>query len=126
MSDCCINFEVCNRETFPLVVDLDGTLIRTDMLVECLNRFLIQQPLHFYKPLFWILQGKSILKAKLAHSVDLDATALPYNAVLLDYLRAEKINGRYLVLATASHRVLAEQIGKYCLIKSLLRILRSI
>ncbi len=35
----------------PLVVDLDGTLIRTDMLVESASQFLIQHPFQFFKPL---------------------------------------------------------------------------
>jgi 4-hydroxybenzoate polyprenyltransferase len=97
----------------PLVVDLDGTLIRTDMLVESASQFLIQHPFQFFKPLLWLMRGKTVLKTKLAQRVHLDATALPYNADLLDWLRAEKLAGRRLVLATASHRVLAEQVAQH-------------
>ncbi len=97
----------------PLVVDLDGTLIRTDMLVESASQFLIQHPFQFFKPLLWLMRGKTVLKTKLAQCVHLDATALPYNVDLLDWLRAEKLAGRRLVLATASHRVLAEQVAQH-------------
>jgi 4-hydroxybenzoate polyprenyltransferase/phosphoserine phosphatase len=97
----------------PLVVDLDGTLIRTDMLVESASQFLIEQPLAFFKPLLWLMRGKTVLKTELAERVQLDVTALPYNVDLLDWLRAEKLSGRRLVLATASHRVLAEQVAQY-------------
>ncbi len=96
-----------------LVVDLDGTLIRTDMLVESASQFLIQHPFQFFKPLLWLMRGKAVLKTELAHRVHLDVTALPYNADLLDWLRAEKLTGRRLVLATASHRVLAEQVAQH-------------
>ena len=99
--------------TRPLVVDLDGTLIRTDMLVESASQFLIQNPLQFYKPLMWLLRGKAALKAELAKRVQLDVSALPYNTDVLDWLRAEKQSGRRLVLATASHRALAEQVAQH-------------
>jgi len=97
----------------PLVVDLDGTLIRTDLLVESASQFLIQHPLQFFKPLLWLLRGKAALKTELAQRVTLDASALPYNTDVLDWLRAEKHNGRHLVLATASHRLLADQVAMH-------------
>jgi 4-hydroxybenzoate polyprenyltransferase len=97
----------------PLVVDLDGTLIRTDMLVESASRFLIQHPFQFLNPLLWLMRGKLVLKTELAQRVHLDATALPYNADLLDWLRGEKLSGRRIVLATASHRMLAEQVRQH-------------
>jgi hypothetical protein len=53
----------------PLVVDLDGTLIRTDMLVESASQFLIQNPFQFFKSLLWLLRGKTVLKAELAERV---------------------------------------------------------
>lgn len=99
--------------TRPLVVDLDGTLIRTDMLVESASQFLIQNPLQFFKPLMWLLRGKAALKAELAKRVQLDVSALPYNTDVLDWLRVEKQSGRRLVLATASHRALAEQVAQH-------------
>lgn len=96
-----------------LVIDLDGTLIRSDMLIESANQFLIQHPFQFFKPLLWLLRGKTVLKTELAKRMQLDASTLPYNNELLDWLGTEKQNGRHLVLATASHRVLAEQIAQY-------------
>ena len=99
--------------TRPLVVDLDGTLIRTDLLVESASQFLIQHPFQFFKPLLWLLRGKAALKSELAQRVQLDASALPYNTDVLDWLRAEKHQGRRLVLATASHRSLAEQVAQH-------------
>ena len=97
----------------PLVVDLDGTLIRTDLLVESASQFLIQHPFQFLKPLLWLMQGKVVLKTELAQCVQLDVAALPYNADVLDWLRVEKRSGRRIVLATASHRVLAEQVAQH-------------
>jgi len=96
-----------------LVIDLDGTLIRTDLLVESTSQFLIQHPFQFFKPLLWFLRGKTTLKHELAQRVNLDVAALPYNTDVLDWLRAEKQSGRRLVLATASHRHWAEQVAQH-------------
>lgn len=94
-----------------LVVDLDGTLIKTDLLAETFSRFLIEQPFRFFKLLVWLAEGKSALKSRLAESTSIDVASLPYNEELLSWLRAEKAQGRRVVLATASHRLLAEQVA---------------
>lgn len=97
----------------PLVVDLDGTLIKTDMLCETASRFLIEQPFRFFKLLTWLAEGKSVLKSRLAKSTRIDVAVLPYNEELLNWLRLEKAQGRRIVLATASHRVLADQVAEH-------------
>jgi len=96
-----------------LVVDLDGTLIKTDLLMETASRFLIDQPFRFFKLLVWLAEGKSTLKSRLAESTSIDVTSLPYNQELLTWLRAEKAQGRRIVLATASHRLLADQVAAH-------------
>ena len=100
-----------NTYHHPLVVDLDGTLIRTDLLVESVSQFLIQHPVHFFKPLLWLMSGKAVLKFELAQRVKLDVPSLPYNLDVLAWLQVQKSEGRWLVLATASHRVLADQVA---------------
>jgi 4-hydroxybenzoate polyprenyltransferase/phosphoserine phosphatase len=97
----------------PLVVDLDGTMIRTDLLVESASQFLIKHPFEFFKPLLWLLRGKTVLKTELAQRMYLDASSLPYNLELSAWLQVQKSQGRRLVLATASHRVLAEQVAQH-------------
>ncbi len=99
--------------SIPLVVDLDGTLIKTDLLAETASAFLIKNPFHFFKLLLWLIEGKAVLKARLAQSTHIDAAALPYNPGLLNWLREEKANGRRIVLATASHRLLAKQVAAH-------------
>jgi 4-hydroxybenzoate polyprenyltransferase len=98
----------------PLVVDLDGTLLQSDMLVESGMAFLRAHPLQFYRPLWWLLTGgKAHLKASIAARAAVDVSLLPYNTALLQWLRAEKSTGRQLVLATASNQAYAEQIGQH-------------
>ena len=97
----------------PLVVDLDGTLIKTDLLLETASQFVLAQPLRCFKLLIWLMQGKSALKSHLAHNTSIDASALPYYEELVTWLKQEKNQGRSIVLATASHRVLAEQVADH-------------
>lgn len=98
----------------PLVVDLDGTLLRSDMLVESGLAFVRAQPLRFYLPLIWLARGgKAQLKARLAEQSALDVATLPFNDAVLALLQKEKASGRSLVLATAAHRSYAERIGEH-------------
>lgn len=98
----------------PLVVDLDGTLLKSDMLLETGLAFLRKQPARFYLPLLWLLRGgKAGLKANLAEEVHVDVANLPFNESVLAWLREEKLRGRSLVLATATHRIYAEKIGEH-------------
>jgi len=100
-------------DELPLVVDLDGTLIKTDLLVETASSFLIDNPWRSYKLLAWLAAGRAILKARLAEATHVDVAALPYNEELLQWLRQEQARGRPLVLATASHRTLAERVNAH-------------
>lgn len=97
----------------PLCVDCDGTLIKTDLLFEAFFALLKQSPLTLFLLPYWLLKGKAYLKQRIAERVDLDVTLLPYNALLLNFLRQEKIQGRELVLVTASPRKFAQQIADY-------------
>ncbi|WP_233862554.1 UbiA family prenyltransferase [Paraburkholderia adhaesiva] len=98
----------------PLVVDLDGTLLRSDVLIECVWAFLKSSPLRCWQLLVWLLRGgKAGLKARLAAATDLDVTGLPYDASLLAQLAAERAAGRALVLATATHQRYAQAIADH-------------
>lgn len=100
-------------DTTPLVIDLDGTLIKTDLLFESANQHLIANPLNIFKLLFWFWHGKSYLKARLAESLKIDPIALPYNKSLVAWLHNQKALGRTIILATASHRILADRIASH-------------
>jgi hypothetical protein len=98
-------------------VDLDGTLIRSDMLWESMLRWLRQNPFGAPVLLPWWLQGRARLKARLAARVVVDPAPLPYQEDFLAYLREQARAGRRLILATASDRALAlpvaQQVGLF-------------
>lgn len=97
----------------PIVVDLDGTLIKTDLLVESANELLIANPLNIFKLFCWLKKNKANLKDHLAAFSSIDPAALPYNKSLVAWLHQQKSLGRKIVLATASHRLLAENVAAY-------------
>lgn len=97
----------------PLCVDLDGTVIYSDLLWESLARLMGRKPWLLLLVPFWLLSGRAVLKQRLAQAVDLDPAALPYNQPLLEWLRTEKRAGRTLVLATAADERLARSVAEH-------------
>ncbi|PCI23398.1 MAG: hypothetical protein COB67_12815 [SAR324 cluster bacterium] len=94
----------------PLCVDLDGTLVKTDLLWESLIKLLKQAPWCMLWLPFWLLQGKSRFKQEIADRVDLEVASLPYHSEFLSYLKEQE---RPLILATASCEKYALEIAKY-------------
>lgn len=97
----------------PLLVDLDGTLIHTDMLHESALKILHNRPLDIIRIPYWLLQGKSVLKRQLARRADFDVSALPYNQELLGWLKELRTQGRKLILCTASDYSFANAISEH-------------
>ncbi|PWK69115.1 UbiA family prenyltransferase [Aminobacter sp. AP02] len=101
------------NRAIPLAVDLDGTLIATDLLWEGLFALLKKNPLNIFMVPFWLLRGPARLKQAIAAAVDIDPATLPYRPEVLQRLREEHANGRRLVLATGTPRKFAEAIARY-------------
>lgn len=85
-----------------LFVDLDHTLVSTDLLFESVIKGVKESPLELVKATSKIVRGRSVMKAELARLVTPDVTLLPYNSKVLEFLRQQQEAGVKLVLATAS------------------------
>ncbi|MGE3532893.1 MAG: UbiA family prenyltransferase [Steroidobacteraceae bacterium] len=97
----------------PLCVDLDDTLIRTDVLWECIVQ-LWRKPGVFVRALLALAsRGKAGFKSILAEAIPIDPTALPWREEVLEYLRAQHAAGRTVVLATATHHLWAQPIADH-------------
>jgi 4-hydroxybenzoate polyprenyltransferase len=96
-----------------IAVDLDGTLVLTDMLLENLFLFLRLHPLRLFSLFAWILGGKAHFKRMLANAVLPNVECLPYSQPLIDWLRAQKEAGAMLVLATASDLRIARKVADH-------------
>jgi 4-hydroxybenzoate polyprenyltransferase/phosphoserine phosphatase len=97
----------------PLVIDLDDTLIRTDLLVEAACRLMATRPFACVRLPLWLMSGKAALKTRLADEVAIDPALLPYDQTLLDRLRQEKAHGRPLYLASASPRKFVADVARH-------------
>jgi 4-hydroxybenzoate polyprenyltransferase/phosphoserine phosphatase len=97
----------------PLCVDLDGTLIVSDLLLESALRLIKRNPLYLFLLPVWLLRGRSALKAQIAGRVDLNPALLPYNRRFLEWLQSEKSAGRSLWLCTASNEKLANSVAEH-------------
>jgi 4-hydroxybenzoate polyprenyltransferase len=96
-----------------LCVDLDGTLILGDSLLESLMQLSKQSPLYILRIPLWLLRGKANLKAQVAARIELDPAALAYNRALIDWLASERRTGRSLWLCTAANQQFASRVAAH-------------
>ncbi|MGC2248918.1 MAG: UbiA family prenyltransferase, partial [Terriglobales bacterium] len=102
------------KETAPvLCVDLDGTLIRGNLLWECALVLLKNKPGSLLLLPFWLIRGAAFLKRQLACRVVLDPSRLPYRQDVLDLVRQERLAGRRTALVTAADFGLAQSVSDY-------------
>lgn len=95
----------------PLVVDVDGTLLRTDILHETALQFVARHPFESWRLVTWTLTGKARLKHALAERVDCGADHLPLNEEVVAAIREAQAEGRPVWLASASHRSQVEAVA---------------
>ena len=95
----------------PLVVDLDGTLIKTDLLWESLARYLRRNPFALVWVLWWWTRGRAFLKMRLGQRVQLNPASIPRNDKFVAWLREQKAAGRKIILATASDFKMAKPVA---------------
>lgn len=96
-----------------LFVDLDESLIKTDILREQLIRSFSTTPWKTMKLLFRAGFRPERVKGAIVREMDIDPATLPYNADVLALIHQAKKDKRIVVLATATHEKVAKQIAKY-------------
>ncbi|MBE7185221.1 MAG: UbiA family prenyltransferase [Methylobacterium mesophilicum] len=103
-----------DNRTIPLAVDLDGTLIASDLLWEGLFMLLRANPLYLFLLPLWLFRGGPAgLKRAIATRVELDPSALPYRPEVLALIAAARTEGRIIVLATGTPRRFAEAVAAH-------------
>jgi 4-hydroxybenzoate polyprenyltransferase len=101
------------HSTVPLCVDLDGTLVKTDTLVDSVLALARQNPRAILQIPGWLAKGRAAFKHHVTQAVTLDVAALPYNVPLLEFLFQQHASGREIYLATAADRALADRIAQH-------------
>ena len=97
----------------PLVVDLDGTLVRTDLLVESFLGLVGSKPLDALRSMSAIRGGRGALKARIAGAAAFDVSGLPFNRDVLAFIEAERATGRPIYLASASDQQLVTKVAQH-------------
>jgi 4-hydroxybenzoate polyprenyltransferase len=100
-------------QVVPLCVDLDGTLVKSDTLVDTVIVLARQSPASLLRFPQWIGQGKASFKRNVSELAEIDVVHLPYNKPLLEYLRQQHAEGREIYLATGADTLLAERVAAH-------------
>jgi hypothetical protein len=99
----------------PLCVDLDGTLIRTDVLWEGIKFLLARRPLTLLGFLPLLCKGRAPFKKAVSAATSVNLDSLPWRKSLVDWLRSEAAGGRPVYLVTAADaaysRAVAARLG---------------
>ena len=107
--------EFCAVEP-PLVVDLDRTCVKTDLLLEYLLALLRKGPRYLFFLPFWLAKGWSHFTLEVVCRASLDVSLLPYRSEFLDYLKQQRAQGRSIVLATRNDAQLTWQLADYLML----------
>lgn len=105
--------QVPRKTSSCLCVDLDGTLVRTDTLIESVLAYVRMQPLRLFRVLRWLFLGKAGFKRELGRAVKLQPDALPYDRDVLEYIQSEARAGRKLILVTAADSSIAIPVAEH-------------
>lgn len=97
-----------------LCCDLDGTLIKTDLLLESFFKVMIKFPWKaFYSLKFLLLGQKAAFKVFLQSKVSIDPKQLPYREEVLDFLKEQRARGRKITLITGSPKKWALSVANH-------------
>jgi len=108
-----LSIDLWRDPTRPLYVDLDGTLVRTDLLVEAVCSLLKRNFLYLFLLPVWLARGRAHLKQQIASRVKIHPETLPYQAEFLQALDERRRAGGRIVLVTASPRSFADAVATH-------------
>ncbi len=101
------------KSDIPLILDLDGTVVRTDTLIEGVLRVAASQPLALFALLPALLRGRAAFKQRVTAAAHLDPATLVYNEDVLTLAREARAEGRRVFLVTAADRGIADDVARH-------------
>lgn len=105
------NLSIAHREV--LVVDLDGTLLRSDMLYESFWSAFGRDWRSPFLSAVALSRGRAALKRHLSTRSSVDPTTLPYDTQVISFIEAWRQSGGRTALVTASDSDFAEAIAEH-------------
>ena len=96
-----------------IIVDLDGTLVRTDTFAASLLETLRKRPSCILALIVALFRGRAFCKRVAADRAQLNIASLPYNQALIDYLRLQRALGHRVILATGADLSIATAVAEH-------------
>jgi phosphoserine phosphatase len=96
-----------------LVVDLDGTLVATDTLIESLRVIGRQAPWLLLVLPVYVLRGRARFKDRVSRWSTIECAALPFRRSVVDFIVEQRRAGRRIVLATAANERIAAAVADH-------------
>lgn len=96
-----------------LVVDLDGTLLKSDMLHESFWSACARHAQTPFVAAAKLMAGKVALKSHLVEASDIDIASLPFDDAVIKYIEDHRADGGHVALVTATHQLLADKIADH-------------
>ncbi|NIN70682.1 MAG: UbiA family prenyltransferase [Gemmatimonadetes bacterium] len=98
------------KDGVPLIMDVDGTLIRSDLLWEGFAWILTRRPRRLLPALLALSRGRPSLKAFLARESAIDIDDLPLEPAALELIDDARAAGAKVILASAAHESQVEDL----------------
>ena len=96
-----------------LAVDLDGTLLRSDLLYESACYKLSVSFFYLFEILKYLFAGRANLKARLADGFEFDPALLPFRKSVVEFVENARNDGVYTVLVSASNERLVHKVSEF-------------
>jgi 4-hydroxybenzoate polyprenyltransferase/phosphoserine phosphatase len=94
-----------------LFVDLDGTLIQTDLLHESLLLLSRQSIGLLLRAILRLGHGRAVFKRAVSEAVTPEIRKLPFRTEVLDFVSKQRLQGRKVILATAADSTWAQSVA---------------
>ncbi|HSG82372.1 MAG TPA: UbiA family prenyltransferase [Gemmatimonadota bacterium] len=96
----------------PLILDIDGTLLKSDLLWESIAALTTSHPIKSLLLPLYILRGRPTLKNFLARESGLDVNEVPLSPTALAMIEAAEAEGRKVILASGSPQSMADAMAR--------------
>lgn len=94
-----------------LIVDLDDSFLKTDLLLEGILTLIKKNPLYILCLPFWALQGPLVLKTKVAARIRFTGEHLPVHNDVVEVIKDRLQNSEKVLLISASPQVWVETVA---------------
>ena len=102
-----------HSNNIPLIIDLDGTLTKSDTLVESAIIFIRKKFFNVFLIIGWLLKGKIYFKNQLIKQVQINPKDIPYNKDVLSFVLNERKKRNKLILCSGAHKDQVKLIFNY-------------